>query len=177
VDVVGDEFFRGEDDSAERAALAVDVLGRGIDDAVGAERERVLQHRRSEGVVDTSVAPAWWRMSATAAISTTSSVGLVGFRERRSWCWAGSPLSTRRGRCLRPASRRRRTAAAAPRRRKTRAEQRARGDDVVAGLELTHQRGGDRRHAAGGGARRSAPSRSAMRCSNIATVGWRSANR
>ena len=37
---------------------------------------------------------------------------------------------------------------------KTRAEQRPRGDDMVAGLELAHQRRGHRRHAAGGGARR-----------------------
>ena len=33
------------------------------------------------------------------------------------------------------------------------AEQRARGDDVIAGLEEAQQRGGDGRHAGGGGAR------------------------
>ena len=37
---------------------------------------------------------------------------------------------------------------------KARAEQRLGGDDVVARLELTHQGGGDRRHAARRGARR-----------------------
>ena len=36
----------------------------------------------------------------------------------------------------------------------TRAEQRLGGDDVVASLQLAHQRGGDGRHAACGGARR-----------------------
>ena len=37
---------------------------------------------------------------------------------------------------------------------KTRTEQRLRRDDVIARLELAHQRGGDRRHAARGRARR-----------------------
>ena len=41
-----------EDDAAETAALAVDVLGRRIDHAVGAERERGLEDRRGEDVVD-----------------------------------------------------------------------------------------------------------------------------
>ena len=45
-------FFVGEDDAAEAAALAVDVLGRRIDDDVGAEFERLLEERRREHVVD-----------------------------------------------------------------------------------------------------------------------------
>ncbi len=52
VDIVLDEFFRREDDAAETAALAVDVLGGGIDDAVGPELERLLEQRRREHVVD-----------------------------------------------------------------------------------------------------------------------------
>ena len=41
--MVLDEFLRAEDDAAEAAALAVDVLGGGIDHAVGAELERALE--------------------------------------------------------------------------------------------------------------------------------------
>jgi len=37
MDVLGDERFRGENDAAEAAALAVDMLGRGIDHDVGAQ--------------------------------------------------------------------------------------------------------------------------------------------
>ena len=42
----------GEDGAAQRAALAVDVLGGRIDDDVGAHLQRPLQHRRGEHVVD-----------------------------------------------------------------------------------------------------------------------------
>ena len=52
MDVFGDEGFRRQDDAAEAAALAVDMLGRGIDHDVGAERERALPDRRGEHVVD-----------------------------------------------------------------------------------------------------------------------------
>ena len=52
MDVVHNEFFGREDDAAETAALAVDVLGRRIDDAIGAERERALVERRGEHIVD-----------------------------------------------------------------------------------------------------------------------------
>ena len=45
--VVGQEFLRAEHGAAEAAALAVDVLGRRIDDDVGAVRERALQHAAS----------------------------------------------------------------------------------------------------------------------------------
>ena len=44
--------LRAEDDAAEAAALAVDVLGRGVDDDVGAEIEAALEDRRGEDVVD-----------------------------------------------------------------------------------------------------------------------------
>src|SRR5437588_12785751 len=50
--MVGNEFLRSEDDPAEAAALAVDVLGCRIDDAVGAELERALIERGGEYVVD-----------------------------------------------------------------------------------------------------------------------------
>ena len=41
-----------QDRAAQGAALAVDVLGGGVHDDVGAEFERPLQHRRGEGVVE-----------------------------------------------------------------------------------------------------------------------------
>ena len=47
-----DELFGREDDAAKTAALAVDMFGRGIDHAIGAERERRLKKRRCEHVVD-----------------------------------------------------------------------------------------------------------------------------
>ena len=50
--VLVDVFRRAEDDAAEAATLAVDVLGGGIDHDVGAEFERPLQQRRREHVVD-----------------------------------------------------------------------------------------------------------------------------
>ncbi len=50
--VVGDERLIGEDHATEHAPAAVDVLGRRIDDDVRAERQRLLQNRRREHVVD-----------------------------------------------------------------------------------------------------------------------------
>ena len=47
-----DELLGAEHRAAERAALAVDVLGRRVDDDVGAELERLGEHRRAEDVVD-----------------------------------------------------------------------------------------------------------------------------
>ena len=47
-----DELLGAEDRAAQGAALAIDVLGGGVDDDVGAPFERPLQHRRGEGVVE-----------------------------------------------------------------------------------------------------------------------------
>ena len=52
MDLVHDEFLRAEHDAAQAAPLAVDVFGGRIDHAVGAERERALEQRRGEHVVD-----------------------------------------------------------------------------------------------------------------------------
>ena len=60
MDVVGDEFFVGEDHAAEAAALAVDMLGRGIDDDVGAEFES-----------------GFWRSGVEKTLSTMSRAGLA----------------------------------------------------------------------------------------------------
>ena len=43
MNVVGDEFFGAENDAAETAALAVDVLRGGINDAVRSKRQRLLK--------------------------------------------------------------------------------------------------------------------------------------
>ena len=43
--------------AAQHAALAVDVLGGGIDDDVGAKLQRLLQHRRGEHIVDPHLGP------------------------------------------------------------------------------------------------------------------------
>ena len=51
-EIVLDEFLRRQDGATETAPLAVDVLGRRIDDDVGAERERLLQERGRKDVVD-----------------------------------------------------------------------------------------------------------------------------
>src|SRR5260221_9743548 len=51
-EVVLDEFFRRKDGAAETAPLAVDVLGRGIDDDIGAERQRLLQQRGRKDIID-----------------------------------------------------------------------------------------------------------------------------
>ena len=45
-------FLTPEHRAAEAAALAVDVLGGGVDDDIGAPLERPLQHRRGEGIVE-----------------------------------------------------------------------------------------------------------------------------
>ena len=50
--VVLNEFFGGEDDTAEATALAVDMFGGGIDHAVGPKLERPLEERGREHVVD-----------------------------------------------------------------------------------------------------------------------------
>ena len=94
-------------------------------------------------------------MSATAAMSITSSVGLVGL-SRKAVLVLGRIAAFHAARSV-PSTKRRGDAETRQQLLddvKTRAEQRPRRDDMVAGLELAHQRRGHRRHAAGGGARR-----------------------
>ena len=50
--MVGDELFARQDDAAKHAALAVDVFGGRIDDAIGPELHWALQEWRGEHVVD-----------------------------------------------------------------------------------------------------------------------------
>ena len=154
VQIVGDEFLVGEDDAAEAAALAVDVLGRRIDDDVGAELERLLEERRGEDVVDDQPRPGLWAISATAAMSITSSVGLVGLSRKNALVFGRTAFFH----CLRslPSTSVERDAVA---RQQVLddvaagAEQRLGRDDMVAGLEPGEEDGGDRGHAAGRRAR------------------------
>ena len=173
VNVCLDESFGAEDHAAERAALAVDMFGRGIDDAVGAERKRLLPQRRRENVVDDQRrARPHGRSSRPRRYRPVRASGWSGSRERSSWCWAASPCARRRDRRRRPASIRRRSAAAIPRRRR----------DTSQTTRAPRRHG--RRPSTGPSARpspppcrspwrapASAPSSSAMRRSNIATVG------
>ena len=74
-----DELLAAEHHAAEASALPVDMLGRRIDDDVGAERHRPLQQGRGEHIIDHDqrrrpYARSWPR----ASMSTSSSTGLVG---------------------------------------------------------------------------------------------------
>ena len=70
---------RRDDRAADDVAVAAAVLRRRVRDDVGAERERALQVRRGEGVVDDErPRPASCAISASAAMSAMPSSGLVG---------------------------------------------------------------------------------------------------
>ena len=154
VDVVLDEFLRGEDDAAEAAALAVDVLGGGIDDAVGAELERVLEQRRREHVVDHQRRARRVRdlgdrrdvEHLERRIGRALQEERLGVRPHRlAPLLEVGAVDQRRGDAVARQVLLDHVAAGA--------EQRLGGDDVVAGPDLAHQRGGDRRHAGRGRAR------------------------
>ena len=106
-----------QDHAAEAAPLPVDVLGRRIDDAIGAERRAgsaaAASRRRCRP-------RAWrrprWAISATAAMSTSSSVGLVGLSRNSVLVLrphGGAPLVEIRA--VDERAMRRRSAAAGPR--------------------------------------------------------------
>ena len=155
MNVVSDEFLAGEDDPAEHAPLAIDVLGRRIDDAIGAELHRMLQQRRREYIVD--------HQRRAGPVHDLGDGGDVDQFERR----IGRQFDERRfgvgaqsrspGVEVGAVDEGRSDAKARQElldHIETRAEQSPRGDDVVARLELAHQRGGDRGHAACGRPRR-----------------------
>ena len=154
MDFVHDEFLRGEHDAAEAAALAVDVLGRRIDDAVRAERQRALIQRRGEHVVD--------HERRAGRMSDLRHLGDVDDLERRiGRAFEKERLGVRPHRIAPGVE-----IAAVDQRRgdaearqivldhvAAGAEHRLGGDDVIAGLELADQRHGDGRHAGRGCAR------------------------
>ena len=141
VQVLVDPFLVGQDDAAKAAALAVNMLGGGIDDDMRAELERLLLQRRGKDIVDDQRAPIALASLATAAMSTTSSVGLVGLSRKNSLVFgrtAFSQLSMSRAidqRGLDAVSRRQRLDHPA-----AGAEQGARRDDMVAGPQLAQDR-------------------------------------
>ena len=72
--------------AADDVGVAVQVLRHRVRDDVGAELERALEVRRHERVVDARAARrARWQTSATAAMSTSLSIGLVGVSTHTSF--------------------------------------------------------------------------------------------
>ncbi len=152
--MVGQELFRAEHGAAETAALAVDVLGRRVDDDVGAVRERPLQERRREDVVDDGQ-----RADLAAELGDGGDVDeverRVGRRLEEERLGVGAHglapglevAAVDQGRGDAEARTERLDDVAAG------AEHGAGGDDVVAGLEEGKERGGDGGHAGRGRAR------------------------
>ena len=174
LDVPVDELLRAQDHAAEAAPLPVDVLGRRIDDAIGAELPagagRAASRRRCRRRASRRP-PA--RSRRRPAMSTSSSVGLAGVSRKNVFVFGpdrGAPALRGRGR--RPASIRRRSAAGTPRSRSGRSRtapaRRRRGRRPRAGRPATPSPPPCRSPSR---APSSAPSSSAMRLSNIATVG------
>ena len=154
VDVVVDELLRAQNDAAEAAALAVDVLGGRVDDAVGAELQRALPERRREYVVDHHGRAG--RMRDLAHLRDVDDLeGRVGRRFHEHGLGVrphrGAPLIK-----IGAVDDSGRNAVAGQvllHHVKTGAEQRLGGDHMVAGAHLSHQRERDRGHSGCGGAR------------------------
>ncbi len=147
-------FSGCQNDAAEHAALAVDVLGRGIDHTVGAELERALVERRGEHIVHHQL--------GAGVVGDVGDRGDVDHFQRR----IGRQLQkTRLGVFLHRLLPGRQIGAVDQRRGDAEArqpfldhpaagtEQRLGRDHVIAGFHQPHQRGGDGRHAGGGRAR------------------------
>ena len=153
--MVGDELLARQDDSAEHASLAVDVLGGRIDDAIGAELQRMLQQRRGEYVVDDQR-----RAGPMHDLGDAGDVDEFERRIGRRFQESCLGVRTQRrppGVKIGAVDQGRGDAEARQQvldHIEARAEQSPRGDDVVARLELAHERGGDGGHAARGRARR-----------------------
>ena len=155
MDVVGDELLRAEDDAAEAAALAVDVLGGGIDHAVGAELERALPQRRREHVVDDQRRAGGVRDLGDLGDVEHFEIGIgrrlqeagLGVRpHRRAPRVEVEAVDDGRGHAVARQIVLHHVEAGA--------EDRLRRDDMVAGLDLAHHRERDRGHAGRGRARR-----------------------
>ena len=75
---------RGHQGPADHVGVPAQVLGRGVDDQVGPELERLLQERGGEGVVDRAQRPGGMGRLGRPAMSTTPSSGLVGVSTQTS---------------------------------------------------------------------------------------------
>jgi hypothetical protein len=155
VDVVADEGLGPEDDAPETPALAVDVLRRRVDDAVGAELQGFLPQRRREHVVDDEpgAAAARHRRDSGDVDDVEAGIGRALEEQhlgaRRDGLFPGPEVaSVDEGRGDAEAGKQVLDHVAAG------AEQLACGDDVVACPQLAHERGRDRRHPARRCARR-----------------------
>ena len=112
------------DDAADDIAVAAEVLGGAVERQRGAEIERMLQHRRGEGVVDQDGHVARRRDDGARCRRVRAS-GWPGSRARRARCRPASRPRRRRGRrrssrrraAPRPADGRCRRRAGGPRRR------------------------------------------------------------
>ena len=76
--VLGDRVVVRHRRAADHVAVPADVLGRRVDHDVRAERERRLEVRRAERVVDDDQLPRASAAAPSAAMSIKRSIGLVG---------------------------------------------------------------------------------------------------
>ena len=101
--LVGDVLARGDDHPDHRVAVAGEVLGGRVEDDVGAERERSLQGRRGEGVVDhhdrrRAPCPAWACVArATEPMSVIFRSGFDGVSNQTSRVRSSRPLPAHPG--------------------------------------------------------------------------------
>ena len=148
VQILVDPLLVGKDDPAEAPALAVDMLGRRIDDDMGAEFERLLLQRRREDVVDDDA-----RADAVGDLRDRGDVD--DFERRIGRAFEEEQLGVRPHRrfplChVAPVDERRLDAVFRHQRfdhPAAGAEQRPRGHHMVARLHRAEKRGRDRRHA------------------------------
>ena len=153
VQVLVDPLLVGQDHAAEAAALAVDMLGRRIDDHMRAELQRLLQKRRRENIVDDQ--PRADRVGQRGHCGDVDNLQRrVGraFEEEQPrrgthGLFPGLQVGAVDQRRLDPVFRHQRLDDPA-----AGAEQGARGDDVVAGPDAAQERCGDCRHAGCGSA-------------------------
>ena len=149
-EIVLDVFLAGQDRAAERAALPVDMLGRRIDDDIGAERQRLLQQRcRKDIVHDQDAAGAMRQPRHLGEIDDLHRRVRRAFAERHRRAWRqrlfpGREVAPVDDDGLDPVARQQFGDDVI-----ARAEQRAAGDDPLAGAHLAQQGREHRRHAAG----------------------------
>jgi len=151
------------------------MLGRRIDDAIGAKLERLLQNWRRKTLSTTSRAPFSCAMPRLRNIIDFET-GIGRRFENKSFVRAASPPAIGQDHCRRRGSRRHQSAAADPRphRGRRRTWRGPRPHDR--GLELCHECGRAAAMPLDVARAASAPSSKAIRCSNMSTVDWNNGN-
>ena len=154
VQMLVDPFLVGQDHAAKATALAVNMLGGGIDDDMGAQLQRLLQKRRCKDVIDDDLGADlvgdlgdaldidhFQRRVGRAFQEETTLVfrldGLFPVFQEASIDQREFDAVFRRQRFHHPAAG---------------AEQGAGRHDMIAGFQLAQDRGGHRSHAGCGGA-------------------------